>query len=74
MKCPICGSESKVINTRTHRKDNSIYRRRECLKCGKKFTSYEVCELDNLISEAKKRAKKDAYEEIRKYLDMKSNN
>ncbi len=40
MRCPYCGKEeSKVIDTRES--DESIRRRRECLTCGKRFTTYE---------------------------------
>lgn len=42
MKCPECGSfEDKVIESRTSTDGNSIRRRRECLSCGFRFTSYE---------------------------------
>ena len=42
MKCPFCGNlEDRVIDSRTSKEGDSIRRRRECLKCGKRFTSYE---------------------------------
>ena len=42
MKCPFCGNlEDKVIDSRTSKEGEAIRRRRECLKCGKRFTSYE---------------------------------
>lgn len=42
MKCPFCGNiEDKVIDSRTSKEGDAIRRRRECLKCGKRFTSYE---------------------------------
>ncbi len=45
MKCPYCGYlESKVIDTRPTDEGERIRRRRECLQCGKRFTSYEVVE------------------------------
>lgn len=45
MKCPICGyTESKVIDSRPTEGSNSIRRRRECLSCQKRFTTYEVVE------------------------------
>jgi transcriptional repressor NrdR len=45
MKCPFCGNlEDKVIDSRTSREGNAIRRRRECLKCSKRFTSYERVE------------------------------
>ena len=41
MRCPHCGHEdSKVVNSRPGEK--SIRRRRECLNCGKRFTTYET--------------------------------
>ncbi|MCD4760233.1 transcriptional regulator NrdR [archaeon] len=48
MRCVFCGNESlKVVDKRTHSID-SIRRRRECLKCGKRFTTYERSETVNL--------------------------
>ncbi len=45
MKCPICGFfDSKVIDSRPVEENNSIRRRRECLQCQKRFTTYEVIE------------------------------
>lgn len=45
MKCPACGSpESKVIDSRPMTEGNSIRRRRECLGCQKRFTTYEIIE------------------------------
>jgi transcriptional repressor NrdR len=45
VKCPFCGNlEDKVIDSRTSREGNAIRRRRECLKCAKRFTSYERVE------------------------------
>lgn len=45
MRCPYCGFvESKVIDSRPTEENNSIRRRRECLKCGKRFTTYEKLE------------------------------
>ena len=45
MKCPYCSFiESKVIDSRPTEENNSIRRRRECLKCGKRFTTYEKIE------------------------------
>ena len=42
MKCPNCGhTESKVIDSRPT-ENSSIRRRRECLECGKRFTTYEI--------------------------------
>lgn len=45
MKCIFCGyTDSKVIDSRSNDDSNSIRRRRECLKCGKRFTTYEMVE------------------------------
>lgn len=45
MKCPACGhAESKVIDSRSTDEGNSIRRRRECLNCQRRFTTYEVIE------------------------------
>ena len=45
MKCPACGNpDLKVIDSRPIEEGNSIRRRRECLRCGRRFTTYEVVE------------------------------
>ena len=45
MKCPYCSyKESKVVDSRPTDEGERIRRRRECLKCGKRFTTYEVVE------------------------------
>ena len=50
MRCPYCGfSESKVIDSRPTDESNSIRRRRECLSCGKRFTTYETVESVPLV-------------------------
>jgi transcriptional repressor NrdR len=42
MKCPFCGfANDKVVDSRESKEADSIRRRRECLKCGKRFTTYE---------------------------------
>jgi transcriptional repressor NrdR len=42
MKCPFCGHlEDKVVDSRESREGDVIRRRRECLDCGRRFTSYE---------------------------------
>lgn len=46
MKCPSCGyGESKVIDSRPVEENNSIRRRRECLQCHTRFTTYEVVDV-----------------------------
>ena len=50
MKCIYCGStESKVLDSRGNDETNSIRRRRECLSCGKRFTTYETVETTPLL-------------------------
>ena len=46
MKCPFCkNSETQVVDTRDSEDNNSIRRRRRCLSCDKRFTTYEMVEL-----------------------------
>ena len=50
MKCIICGYEdSKVIDSRLSDDGRKIRRRRECLNCGKRFTTYETYEKQSLL-------------------------
>lgn len=50
MKCPFCGYvDSKVIDSRPADDGNTIRRRRECLDCQKRFTTYEVMERMPLV-------------------------
>lgn len=45
MKCPFCGDqESKVVDSRPNDDGLSIRRRRECLNCQRRFTTYEIVE------------------------------
>ncbi|MFH0940318.1 MAG: transcriptional regulator NrdR [Candidatus Omnitrophota bacterium] len=45
MNCPFCGHvDDKVIDSRASSEGSSVRRRRECLACGKRFTTYEVVE------------------------------
>ena len=50
MKCPFCGyTESKVIDSRPAEEGSTIRRRRECLACMKRFTTYEIIERMPLV-------------------------
>jgi transcriptional repressor NrdR len=50
MKCPKCGyTESKVIDSRPTEENASIRRRRECLSCQNRFTTYETVEMMPLL-------------------------
>jgi transcriptional repressor NrdR len=45
MRCPFCGhNEGKVIDSRSSKEGDAIRRRRECLHCGRRFTTYERIE------------------------------
>ncbi|MBM3249427.1 MAG: transcriptional repressor NrdR [Candidatus Omnitrophica bacterium] len=50
MKCPYCGyKEDKVVDSRATAEESAVRRRRECLKCGKRFTTYEYVEEVSLM-------------------------
>jgi transcriptional repressor NrdR len=50
VKCPSCGHlEDKVIDSRSAREGEAIRRRRECLKCKRRFTTYETLEMTPLL-------------------------
>lgn len=50
MKCPGCGfPESKVTDSRPCLEGNSIRRRRECMSCGKRFTTFEMIEAMQIV-------------------------
>ena len=56
MKCPFCGyADSKVVDSRPADEGSSIRRRRECLKCGKRFTTYETIERTQLVNKIEQR-------------------
>lgn len=70
MKCPECGNyEDKVVETRESKEGNYIRRRRECLKCEKRFTTYEKIE-DFPITVVKKDGRREIFdaEKVRKGL------
>ncbi|MCI8624412.1 MAG: transcriptional regulator NrdR [Provencibacterium sp.] len=58
MKCPYCFyQESKVVDSRPTDEGERIRRRRECLSCGKRFTTYEVIETTPLMVVKKDRSR-----------------
>ncbi len=62
MKCPSCGyPESKVIDSRPVTDENSIRRRRECLSCQRRFTTFEVLESVQIIV-VKKNGEKELFD------------
>lgn len=61
MKCPICNnSESKVVDSRYIENNTAIRRRRECEKCGNRFTTYERIESTHILV-IKKDGTREAY-------------
>ncbi|HEU17988.1 MAG TPA: transcriptional repressor NrdR [Deltaproteobacteria bacterium] len=62
MKCPFCSNgENKVIDSRISKEGNAIRRRRECLACGKRFTTYEFVE-EMLPMVVKKDGRREAFD------------
>ncbi|HDY72494.1 MAG TPA: transcriptional repressor NrdR, partial [Nitrospirae bacterium] len=62
MKCPFCGNlEDRVIDSRTGKDGDVIRRRRECLKCERRFTSYEKIE-ENLPVVIKKDSRREPFD------------
>ena len=58
MKCPFCGYiESKVIDSRPTDEGSRIRRRRECLSCQKRFTTYEIIESVPIVVVKKDRSR-----------------
>ena len=65
MKCPSCNyKETKVIDSRMNAEGTSIRRRRECLKCAKRFTTHEYIEHVSLMI-VKKDGRRQAYDRAR---------
>lgn len=61
MKCPVCyNDDTKVVDSRATNEDLSIRRRRECLKCSFRFSTYEEMEILDLTV-VKKSGEKQAY-------------
>lgn len=62
MKCPFCGhKEDKVIDSRSSEEGRSIRRRRECLNCSRRFTTYENVEEVSLMV-IKKDGRREAFD------------
>ncbi|HXX53243.1 MAG TPA: transcriptional regulator NrdR [Thermodesulfovibrionales bacterium] len=71
MKCPFCGHlEDRVMDSRTSKEGEAIRRRRECLKCGKRFTSYE--RVDDIIPMVvKKDGRRESFDRTKIFLGLK---
>lgn len=65
MKCPFCANaENKVIDSRISKDGDAIRRRRECLSCGKRFTTYEVVE-EVLPTVVKKDGRRELFDRVK---------
>lgn len=65
MKCQFCNcTESKVIDSRPTDDGNSIRRRRECVGCGRRFTTYEKIELTPLVV-VKRDGRREAFDSLK---------
>jgi transcriptional repressor NrdR len=65
MKCPFCGNaENKVIDSRISKDGKAIRRRRECLGCSKRFTTYEFVE-DIMPMVVKKDGRREAFDRMK---------
>ena len=54
MKCPFCGCfDSKVVDSRPTEDNERIRRRRECIGCGKRFTTFEIVETTPIMVKKK---------------------
>ncbi|MCD6151691.1 MAG: transcriptional repressor NrdR [Deltaproteobacteria bacterium] len=71
MKCPFCSFlEDKVIDSRLSKDQTTIRRRRECLSCGKRFTTFEKIEI-NLPLIIKRDGRREAYAREKVELGLK---
>jgi transcriptional repressor NrdR len=62
MKCPFCGKiDSQVLESRTVEEGDSIRRRRECSKCGKRFTTFEKAK-DSVLWVIKKDGRRESFD------------
>lgn len=70
MKCPFCSfEESKVIDSRPTDEGEKIRRRRECISCGKRFTTYEIIESVPIIV-VKKDKTRQAFDRVKLFNGM----
>ena len=70
MKCPFCNfEESKVIDSRPTDEGEKIRRRRECISCGKRFTTYEIIESVPIIV-VKKDKSRQAFDRVKLFNGM----
>lgn len=71
MKCPKCECvDDKVIDSRSARDDAAIRRRRECLKCGHRFTTYEEIEVVEKLKVAKRDGRSEDFSKEKLLLSL----
>ena len=72
MRCPFCGHlEDKVVDSREAKDGDAIRRRRECLECGRRFTSYErIDEIPYMV--VKKDGRRETFERGKILLDRRA--
>lgn len=67
MICPYCGSSQVfVINSRSTKEEMQIWRRRECIKCGNRYTTHETIDLSHLVV-IKKSGRKERFSRVKLY-------
>lgn len=72
MKCPYCGhQEDRVLDSRSVRDGESVKRRRECLRCGRRFTTYETIE-EMEVMVVKKDQRREPFERAKVFKGMKA--
>ena len=64
MHCPTCQGDTKVLETRYVEENNSLKRRRECLSCGKRFTTFEKLE-DTVLMVQKKNGRMELFDKAK---------
>ena len=70
MKCPFCGyEESKVLDSRPTDEGEKIRRRRECISCAKRFTTYEIIETVPIVV-VKKDKSRQAFDRVKLFNGM----
>lgn len=50
MVCIYCGSATQVTNSRLQKRNNQVWRRRQCVQCGSNFTTHEVADLGSTVA------------------------
>src|SRR3972149_6596122 len=71
MKCPFCSnSNDRVVDSRTIREGSAIRRRRECLACKRRFTTYEYIEIPLTVAKEDGRREAFSREKLRRGVEI----